>query len=50
MCGTSCGIDTTVEREAGREDLVDYGNERIRALCEQRGINWGSLSVTSESG
>jgi hypothetical protein len=24
--------------------LVDYGNERIRALCEQRGLDWDSLS------
>jgi len=26
------------------ELLVDYGNERIRALCQQRGIDWDSLS------
>lgn len=26
------------------EDLVDYGNERIRALAEQRVIDWGGLS------
>jgi len=24
--------------------LVDYGSERIRALCIQRGINWETLS------
>ena len=24
--------------------LVDYGNERIRALCAERGIDWDSLS------
>jgi len=24
--------------------LVDYGSERIRALCIQRGINWDTLS------
>lgn len=26
------------------EALVDYGDERIRALCAQRGIDWGTLS------
>jgi len=26
------------------EALVDYGAERIRTLCAQRGIDWGSLS------
>lgn len=26
------------------EFLVDYGNERIRTLCAQRGIEWDSLS------
>lgn len=26
------------------EALVDHGDERIRALCAQRGINWGTLS------
>lgn len=26
------------------ELLVDYGNEQIRALCQQRGIDWDSLS------
>ncbi len=26
------------------EDLVDYGNERMRVLAEQRGIDWDSLS------
>lgn len=26
------------------EDLVDYGNERIRVLAEQRGIDWDGLS------
>ncbi len=26
------------------ENLVDYGNERIRILCEQRGIAWDDLS------
>ena len=26
------------------EALVDHGNERIRALCEQRGLDWDSLS------
>lgn len=26
------------------ENLVDYGNERIRALAEQRGIDWNGLS------
>jgi len=24
--------------------LVDYGSERIRALCKQRGINWDTLT------
>lgn len=26
------------------EPLVDYGNERMRALCQQRGMDWDSLS------
>jgi len=26
------------------EALVDYGAERIRTLCAQRGIDWDSLS------
>jgi len=26
------------------EALVDYGNERVRVLCAQRGIDWDSLS------
>ncbi|MFQ6057597.1 MAG: hypothetical protein ACE5MB_01795 [Anaerolineae bacterium] len=26
------------------EALVDYGDERIRALCAERGIDWDSLS------
>jgi hypothetical protein len=26
------------------EILVDYGSERIRDLCGQRGIDWDSLS------
>lgn len=26
------------------EALVEYGDERIRALCAQRGIDWGDLS------
>jgi len=26
------------------EALVDYGDKRIRALCAQRGIDWGTLS------
>ena len=26
------------------EGLVDYGNQRIRALCAERGIDWDSLS------
>jgi hypothetical protein len=26
------------------EALVDYGDERIRALCAQRGIDWRTLS------
>lgn len=26
------------------EGLVDYGNERIRTLAEQRGIDWDGLS------
>jgi hypothetical protein len=26
------------------EILVDYGDERIRALCAQRGIDWDALS------
>jgi len=26
------------------EALVDYGSERIRALCAQRGIDWDTLS------
>jgi predicted Fe-S protein YdhL (DUF1289 family) len=26
------------------ETLVDYGTERIRALCAERGLDWGSMS------
>ena len=26
------------------EDLVDYGTQRIRALCAERGVDWDSLS------
>jgi len=26
------------------EDLVDYGNQQIRALCAQRGLDWASMS------
>jgi predicted Fe-S protein YdhL (DUF1289 family) len=26
------------------EALVDYGSERIRALCSGRGLNWDSMS------
>jgi hypothetical protein len=26
--------------------LVEYGDERIRALCAERGIDWGSLGET----
>ena len=26
------------------ESLVDYGSERIREICAQRGINWDKLS------
>ena len=26
------------------EGLIDYGNQRIRALCAERGIDWDSLS------
>ena len=26
------------------ETLVDYGDARIRQLCEQRGLDWDSLS------
>ncbi len=26
------------------ESLVDYGNERIRAICSERGIDWDTLS------
>jgi hypothetical protein len=26
------------------DELVDYGNERIRAICAERGIDWYALS------
>ena len=26
------------------EDLVDYGDQKIRALCAERGLDWDSLS------
>lgn len=26
------------------EALMDYGSERIRALCAQRGVDWDTLS------
>lgn len=26
------------------EALMDYGDERIRALCAQRGVDWDTLS------
>jgi predicted Fe-S protein YdhL (DUF1289 family) len=26
------------------EGLIDYGNQRIQALCAERGIDWDSLS------
>ena len=26
------------------ENLVDYGDRRMRALCKQRGIHWEKLS------
>jgi len=26
------------------EALVDYGNQRIRELCSERGLDWDSLS------
>jgi len=26
------------------DDLVDYGDQRIRALCEERGLDWDSLT------
>jgi hypothetical protein len=28
------------------EALVDYGGQRIRTLCTQRGVNWEALSDT----
>jgi hypothetical protein len=26
------------------DDLVDYGDQRIRALCADRGLDWDSLT------
>ena len=26
------------------ESLVEYGSERVRALCAERGVNWETLS------
>jgi hypothetical protein len=26
------------------EALVDYGGQRVRSLCAQRGVNWEALS------
>jgi hypothetical protein len=26
------------------EDLVDYGDQQIRALCAQRGLDWDGMS------
>ena len=26
------------------EDLVDYGNQQIRALCAERGLDWDSMN------
>ncbi len=26
------------------EELVDYGNQRVRRLCAERGLDWDSLS------
>lgn len=26
------------------ENLVDYGNQRVRALCAERGLDWDSLT------
>jgi hypothetical protein len=37
-------LRTLIPRIDEFEDLVDYGNRRIRALCAERGLDWDSLS------
>ena len=32
------------EHEKQREALLDYGDQRIRNICAQRGIDWTSLT------
>jgi hypothetical protein len=32
------------------EVLVDYGSQRVRALCAERGLNWDQLTEESVSG
>ena len=37
-------LRTLIPRLEEFEDLVDYGNRRIRTLCAERGLDWDSLS------
>jgi hypothetical protein len=37
-------LRTLIPRLEEFEDLVDYGDRRIRALCAERGLDWDGLS------
>ena len=37
-------LRTLIPRLDEFEDLVDRGNQRVRALCAERGLDWDGLS------
>ena len=37
-------LRTLIPRLDELEDLVDRGNQRVRALCAERGLDWDGLS------
>jgi hypothetical protein len=39
-------LKTLIPRLNELESMVDYGGQRMRELCAQRGLNWDELSET----
>ena len=43
-------LRTLIPRLDEFEDLVDRGNQRVRALCAERGLDWDGLSEQERQG
>ncbi|MFQ5799825.1 MAG: hypothetical protein ACE5H0_14185 [Bacteroidota bacterium] len=43
LTGKQAVLQTLIPGLGRFEALVDYGGERIRALCRERGIDWDGL-------